>query len=109
MSKVYSVIAQSDYCSLFLTNDINYSLSTKFLEYLSQKKKILVFSNGGRTSSFIEENKLGFSINNKKMDDDLLKIIDLDPQIKTEIDSDFNIKEYSVFNLTKKVKNLLNF
>jgi glycosyltransferase involved in cell wall biosynthesis len=109
LSKVYSVIAQSDYCSLFLTNDINYSLSTKFLEYLSQKKKILVFSNGGRTSSFIEENKLGFSINNKKMDDDLLKIIDLDQQIKTEIDSDFNIKEYSVFNLTKKVENLLNF
>ena len=43
------------------------------------------------------------------MDDDLLKIIDLDQQIKTEIDSDFNIKEYSVFNLTKKVENLLNF
>ena len=45
----------------------------------------------------------------EKMDDDLLKIIDLDQQIKTEIDSDFNIKEYSVFNLTKKVENLLNF
>jgi len=109
LHKVYSVIAQSDFCSLFLTNDINYSLSTKFLEYLSQKKKILVFSNGGKTSNFIEKKGLGFAINSKNMKDDLLKIIDLDLQKNLEIDSDFNIKEYSVFNLTKKVEGLLTF
>ena len=43
------------------------------------------------------------------MDDDLLKIIDHDVQRRLEINSDFNIKEYSIFNLTKKVESLLNF
>lgn len=63
---VYKEILKSDGCLLFLTDDINYSFSSKFCDYIALKKPIIVFSNQGLTSNYIDENKIGesFSIEN---------------------------------------------
>ena len=101
LNEVYKVIRLADFCSLFLTDDITYSLSTKFLEYLSQKKQILVFSKGGATGTFVESSHLGFSINTKQMEEKLTNCLanfeDKDAQ------SSFAIEEYNIKNLTKKI------
>tara|TARA_B100000768_G_scaffold103512_1_gene96229 strand:+ start:1054 stop:2292 length:1239 start_codon:yes stop_codon:yes gene_type:complete len=58
---VYKEILKSDGCLLFLTDDINYSFSSKFCDYIALKKPIIVFSNKGFTSKYIDENNIGHS------------------------------------------------
>jgi len=58
---VYKEIIKSDGCLLFLTDDINYSFSSKFCDYIALKKPIIVFSNSGLTSKYIDENNIGHS------------------------------------------------
>lgn len=107
LKNIYSIISKSDFCALFLTDDINYSLSTKFLEYLSQGKKIVVFSKGGPTADFIESNYLGISVNSNEMYQSLCRLVkmydnkEIDMSIPKIID-DFNIK-----SLVKKIELLL--
>jgi len=59
---VYKEILKSDGCLLFLTDDINYSFSSKFCDYIALKKPIIVFSNKGFTSNYIDENNIGHSL-----------------------------------------------
>ena len=58
---VYKEIIKSDGCLLFLTDDINYSFSSKFCDYIALKKPIIVFSNSGLTSKYIDENNIGYT------------------------------------------------
>ena len=58
---VYKEILKSDGCLLFLTDDINYSFSSKFCDYIALEKPIIVFSNSGLTSKYIDENNIGHS------------------------------------------------
>ena len=58
---VYKEILKSDGCLLFLTDDINYSFSSKFCDYIALEKPIIVFSNNGLTSKYIYENNIGHS------------------------------------------------
>ncbi len=107
LKKVYSVISNSDFCALFLTNDINYSLSTKFHEYLSQNKKIIVFSNNGDTGKFVEKNNLGIGIGPDDMHSSLLRVIEMHKN-KTNLSSEtFLFQDYNVKNLVKKIEILL--
>lgn len=101
LSEVYKVIRSADFCSLFLTDDIAYSLSTKFLEYLSQKKPILVFSKNGATGSFVESNHLGVSINSKQMEEKLIHCLSAVDNSNEQ--SVFPIDDYNIKNLTKKI------
>ncbi len=101
LNEVYKVIRLADFCSLFLTDDITYSLSTKFLEYLSQNKQILVFSKGGATGTFVESNHIGFSINAKQMEEKLTNcLVNFDDK---HAQSSFAIEDYNIKNLTKKI------
>ena len=65
LERVYQEISNSSGCMLFLTDDLNYSFSTKFYEYLALKKPILLFAKPGITKDLLEENELGVSITNK--------------------------------------------
>jgi hypothetical protein len=105
LTDVYKIIRSADYCSLFLTDDINYSLSTKFLEYLSQEKQILVFSKGGATGNFVETHHLGFSIDSNCMEEKLTKCL-LCVDI-VEKRNRFSTDEYNIKNLAKKISELV--
>lgn len=98
LADVFSKIASAKACLLFLTDDLNYSFSTKFYEYLSQKKPIIVFSNPGKTGEFVEENNLGRQANSNNF-----------ISILNEIENDrfykkaFDISEFEVGHLTKQL------
>lgn len=53
-------ISQSDICLLLLTDDLTYSFSTKFCEYIQARKPIWIVSNAGSTPDFVRENGIGF-------------------------------------------------
>jgi glycosyltransferase involved in cell wall biosynthesis len=98
LSDVFGKIASAKACLLFLTDDLNYSFSTKFYEYLSQKKPIIVFSNPGKTGEFVEEHNLGRQATADNFIE-ILKAIDNNEFYKKE----FDISEFEVSNLTKQL------
>ena len=61
LSQTYETIAQSAACMLFLTDDLTYSKSTKFYEYIAMKKPVLVMSSGGETGNYVAEQGLGYN------------------------------------------------
>ena len=98
LSDVFGKIASAKACLLFLTDDLNYSFSTKFYEYLSQKKPIIVFSNPGKTGEFVEEHNLGRQATSDNFIE-ILNAIENDEFYKME----FDISEFEVSNLTKQL------
>lgn len=62
LDKIHQVFADSDYALLFVTDDINYSISTKFCEYVLHNLPIIIFGKRGFTMNFVEEHKLGWGI-----------------------------------------------
>ncbi|NQV53701.1 MAG: glycosyltransferase [Flavobacteriales bacterium] len=59
VSKARDAIAMADLCMLFLTDDLTYSFSTKFCEYVAASKPILVISQAGITGDYVEEHRIG--------------------------------------------------
>lgn len=105
LNEVYKKIGESDMCLLFLTDAYTFSLSTKFYEYVSQKKKIVVFSKKGDTSDFIEQNNLGYWISPDKSYEGLIKLIELYQTGQTvNWNSNLNINDFSVKALTKQLE-----
>ncbi len=103
LAEVFNKIAESEACLLFLTDDLNFSFSTKFYEYLSQKKPIIVFSSPGKTGAFVEEHNLG----RQATEDNLLKIVNEIEQ-NNFYKSNFDISEFEVGNLAKQLMNHLD-
>lgn len=68
-------ISESNYCMLFLNKNYNFSLSTKFCEYIALNKKIVIFSNKGNASNYIVSKNLGFWLNPDTIYNDLLSIL----------------------------------
>ena len=100
-------IQTADACLLFLTDDINYSFSTKFCEYISYEKPIIVFSNDGYTSKFIEQNKLGHSLTANKNVNDLINILKSVKENKKYYYRNFSKKSFDLSYLFKKYIDLL--
>lgn len=109
LQEVYEIINNSDVCMLFLSNDLNYSFSTKFYEYLSQKKPIAVFSNGGYTGTFVSQNQLGFNFdfNSANYVDIFLSIYKSKHEKKLKITSPFIIDNYNMEHITNTLMGLL--
>jgi len=89
----------ADYSMLFLTDDLKYSKSTKFYEAIALRKPIIVFSEPGPTTDFVEKNKIGFGIYKGTIKKRLLELISHELTFNKELD----INEYSIENLTKKI------
>jgi glycosyltransferase involved in cell wall biosynthesis len=106
LEEAYELLAAADYCSLFLTDDLNYSLSTKFYEYLALQKPILSFSKEkGANATFIEEKKIGLGIDFLTMPDVIARL--MNGQSVLEFAPQLDIEEFNVKKLTDKVEQLL--
>ncbi len=104
LSKIQEVISQSYACILFLSPNYEFSLSTKFFEYLSKNKKILVFSKPGLTPDLIQKNNLGYVMTPTTIKKDLRLAI-------TELSSGnynsphtFDIGSYTIGNISNSLK-----
>jgi hypothetical protein len=106
LSETYSYIQAADYCSLFLTDDLNYSFSTKFYEYVALRKPILSFSKvSGANAEFIENKQLGLGVNFTNLKDRLTL---LQEQSTTEyFVSNFDVSEFDVATLSSRIETVL--
>jgi glycosyltransferase involved in cell wall biosynthesis len=74
--EINNQILSADACLLFLSDDINYSFSTKFCEYIGRKKPIIVFSNNGPTSKYLVKNKIGESLTLNSCVNDFINVVE---------------------------------
>jgi hypothetical protein len=109
LNEVYSKIKNATACMLFLNDVYNFALSTKFCEYISQNKKIIVVSNKGQTAEFITSNQLGYWISPQNAYSDLLKCLnEMLSGPKGITNSKFDISYYSLNNLTKSLIEIID-
>lgn len=102
LREVHAHIGASSACMLFLTDDLNYSFSTKFYEYLGMKKPILVFSKPGKTGAFAEQYNIGKQMNDSNLEE-VISTLEKEEYYKASID----ISEYDVRNLAAQYASLL--
>jgi glycosyltransferase involved in cell wall biosynthesis len=104
LREVYQRITAADYCLLFLNNVYNFALSTKFCEYISQRKKIIVVANDGYTADFVIKNDIGYWIDPRDPYHKLVQILENSDSNETRAwQSDFNVDQFSLPNLTEKL------
>jgi hypothetical protein len=109
LNKIYSKIKNAKACLLFLNDVYNFALSTKFCEYISQNKKIIVVSNKGQTSEFITSNQLGYWISPKDPYKDLLTCLgNLQTASPEQPKSTFDVSFYSLNSLTKSLIEIID-
>ena len=104
LSKIQEVISQSYACMLFLSPNYEFSLSTKFFEYLSKNKKILVFSKPGSTPDLIQKNNLGYVMTPSTIKKDLHNAITELAGGKYNSPHTFDIGSYTIENITNSLK-----
>jgi len=102
IDEVYENIYAADVCLLFLTDDMNYSKSTKFFEYIAQKRKIAVFSTPGETGREVVKKKIGYAMNPGAMKDGLLKIYEDYNKRHLTIPKYFDPSIYEIKGILKK-------
>lgn len=108
LKEVYNKIANAHYCLLFLNDIYNFALSTKFCEYISQKKKIIVISNKGPAAEFIENNKLGYWIDPVNVHMNIRNIILGTVHHQTHVwDSLFDVETFSIPRLTQQLSEVI--
>ena len=103
LKEVYTEINQSDICMLFLTDDLTFSFSTKFYEYIASNKPIAVFSSGGKTGDFIEKNKIGYALTPETMKDKLVEIYNHRKAKKLPSTEHLDISQFDIKKLTEKI------
>jgi glycosyltransferase involved in cell wall biosynthesis len=108
LKEVGEKIVTSDLAMLFLTDDLNYTKSTKFYEYIHLRKKIAVFSKYGPISQYIVNNKIGYSIEPRNIRESLLKIKKDYHKDNLNVPQDYSIEKYSIPTLLNNLTNLLN-
>lgn len=108
LEETYQIISEADFCSLFLTDDLNYSFSTKFYEYVALQKRIISFSRTrGANGNFIEEKNLGIAIDFDTMEAGIKKLYEIDITKKEVFNEVTDIGEFEIKNLTRKLEGLL--
>lgn len=108
LKEVGEKIVTSDLAMLFLTDDLNYTKSTKFYEYIHLRKKIAVFSKYGPISQYIVNNRIGYSIEPRNIRESLLKIKKDYHKDNLNVPQDYSIEKYSIPTLLNNLTNLLN-
>ena len=104
---VYDLVQKSDACLLFLTDDINYSFSTKFCDYIALKKPILVFSKKGITSDYIIKNKIGHSLSENSSAKTFVKYLDSFKNNPSKYYHNYSFENFDLEYLTHEYLNIL--
>lgn len=107
LKQVYEKFLSAHVAMLFLSDDLNYSFSTKFYEYISQNIAIAVFSEEGKTGNYVRENGLGYSCFVSNMKDGIMQIYndwEID-SIKTN--SSFDVSKFDVEKISQKIYEIL--
>lgn len=94
---IYNKLQQADICLLFLNDCYRFALSTKFCEYISQNKKVLLCSNSGEAADFINLHNLGYSVTPENCLEQLQKVIDKIQQ-KDSNENSKNIETQNIIN-----------
>jgi len=106
LHQTYELLANADYCSLFLTDDLNYSLSTKFYEYLAMQKPIISFSREkGANAKFIEKHGVGIGVDFSTMPSVISSLMRGETIVAFKSNIDYSA--FDVKNLAKKVEDIL--
>lgn len=104
-SVVHAMIKNTNFCAVFLADNRNYALITKFYEYIALKKRIIVFSKGGYAGDFVEQKNIGFNAKSGFMKQALERLLDVYNQGCPPYDFDAN--EFSLPALTTEYEKLL--
>lgn len=108
LKEVYQKISGSHYCMLFLNDVYNFALSTKFCEYISQRKKIVVVSNKGPAAEFITAKGIGYWIDPEDVVANLQKVIeDTIHHSCHKWDTSFDPDQFSIPVITKKLVSII--
>jgi len=107
LNEVAIKIFNSHATMIFLPTNCSHYFVTKFYEYISLKRPLLVFSEQGITGEFVEKNKLGFMIPQGDMYKKLLYAID---QISEDyqVNESFDLSQYNVEYLTDELIDVLD-
>ncbi len=97
------VIANAQATMLFLANDTNYSFSTKFYEYVCNKKPVLVFAKSGITSKFVQENGIGMELPLGNMEPALSQALSKVNNESLQFNSGFNTSIFELEHLTNEL------
>lgn len=106
LPEINRAISASDFAMLFLSDDITYSLSTKFCEYIKFRKKIIVFSDGGWTSDYIVNNGIGFAISTNTLPKVLLEIAG-HGKAAAEFPAGYDSEYFSIARLTERLEKVV--
>lgn len=106
LKDIYEKMCMSDFCLLFSAPDHSFAFNTKFFEYLSCRKPIVLFSNSGKTSDFLEQNNLGYTITPSDFDRSFNEFLTSLRSKTLEFNSQFDIRPYSVEALTDSLEQL---
>ena len=107
LASVYEKIALSDYCLLFSAPDHSFAFNTKFFEYLACRKRILLFSNLGKTSEFLENHKLGYIVEPSDFDRSFDAFLNQLLANSLYFNSEFDIAPFSAKALTEEIERIL--
>ena len=107
-NEVSGILAAADLGMLFLIDGFNYSLSTKFFEYIAQNKSILLFAKKGDTSAFIEENKIGWHFKADVAIELFKDIVMAKKSGRIGLNTHFKRDNFSLPHLTDKVEEILS-
>lgn len=107
LNEVYGKIAEADAAMLFLTDDMAYSFSTKFYEYLAMRRPILVFSSGGSTGNYVEAHGIGLSLTPQTIDEKLQLAVSLFNSGRLHIPDEYDTTVFRVDCLVQKFEEIL--
>jgi glycosyltransferase involved in cell wall biosynthesis len=103
---VFEKINAADFCLLFSAPDHAFAFNTKFFEYLAYRRPILLFSNKGKTSDFIEGNGLGYVITPTQFNNEFDEFINKLALKEHTFNANFDSTAFTVKNGANEIEKL---
>jgi hypothetical protein len=103
LNETYKKLAESSACMLFLTDDLAYSKSTKFFEYVAMKKPVLVMSLGGGTGNYVAEKNLGYNCTEQEMLGEVTRAMREIEQGEYHFPESYDVNAHDVMQITDSI------